>query len=66
MINGSVNIPFANEDLSNVVVVNNVLMSADSTSNNESNPDNMSSIDGSRSVKLMFQIESNDESSNER
>ena len=66
MINGSVNIPFANEDLSNVVVVNNVLMSADSTSNNESNPDNMSSIDASRGVKLMFQIESNDESSSER
>lgn len=63
MISGSVNIPFAEEELSNVVVLKNGLNSAVSTSSNESYPDNKSS---NESVKLKFQIESNDESSNER
>lgn len=66
MISGSENNPFADEDLSNVVVLNNDLVSADSTSSNESCPNNNLSIDASRGVKLKFQIESNDESSNER
>lgn len=63
MISGSVNIPFADEELSNVVVLNNGFKSADSASSNESYPDNKSS---NESVKLKFQIESNDESGNER
>lgn len=62
MNSGSENNPFADEDLSNVVVLNNSLVSADSTSSKELFTD----ATGSRDVKLKFQIESNDESSNER
>ena len=63
MISGSVNNPFVDEDLSNVVVLNNGVVSADS---NELCHNNKSSIGASRGVKLKFQIESNDESSSER
>lgn len=66
MISGSVNNPFADEDLSNVVVLNNGLVSADGISSNESCQNNKSSIDASSGAKIKFQIESNDESSNER
>lgn len=66
MISGSVNIPFADEDLSNVVVLHNDLLSTKSANITESYSNNKSSINYSHGVKLKFQIESNDESSNER
>ncbi|CAO1409357.1 unnamed protein product [Diamesa serratosioi] len=73
VISGSANIPFADDDFNGgyVVVSNNDLMSADSTSSSESyrdkgdNNNKKASIVDRRSVNLKVQIESNDDSSNE-